>query len=158
MADKNERLVKVLFEKSNYGWGEYMVANVEFVKRNDDYTRLETPDDDLIGLTIRAQMTKGDQDGKFYGYCVTAKLETSDISRLESTAKSMRRIESKLEKLSQVEGSPRSFGEWLVKVCQILKVTSQVKKSRYSDQWVCSSLGDMRYEIENVEYGFAHPN
>ena len=50
---QDDRLVKIDFSKLNYGWGEYQIAEVEFVSRNDDYTCLGVPADDLIGLTIR---------------------------------------------------------------------------------------------------------
>lgn len=145
----------VMFEDQNY-WSKARICRVEFVGRSEDFSRLEATNSPLDHLIVRAQITPEFVKDGFYGYSIQARdLDTSSYEVLENVAKVMRQVEKKMAAMNDKFGWANSFGEWVVRVCDILKVENQVKKSRYSDQWVLSGIGDMRYSIEQSAREFA---
>lgn len=155
MTEKKEVFAFVKFEDSSY-WTKTRICKVEFVGRSEDFSRLEATNSPLDHLIIRAQITQEFVNDGFYGYSVQAcNLDTSSYEVLENVAKVMRQIERKMSAMNDKLGWPTSFGEWLVRVCDILKIDQHVKTSRYSDNWVTVNVGDMRYSIEQSAREFA---
>lgn len=155
MAEKKEVLAFVKFEDSHY-WTKTRICNIEFVTRTDDNSRLEPSYTALDHLIVRAQLTTEYAVDGFYGYSLNARnLDGASYEVLEQTAKVMRQVEKKMAAMNEKFGWVNSFGEWVVRLCDILKVENQVKTSRYSDQWVLSGIGDLRYSIEQSAREFA---
>lgn len=145
----------VKFEDQNY-WSKARICKVEFVGRSEDFSRLEATNSPLDHLIVRAQITPEFVKDGFYGYSVQAHdLCTSSYEVLESVAKVMRQIEKKMSAMNDKFGWPTSFSEWLVRLCDILKIDQHVKTSRYSDQWVTANVGDLRYTIDQSAHEFA---
>jgi len=142
------------FEDQNY-WSRAKICTVEFVSRSDDFSRLEPTNGALDHLTIRAQITPEFVKDGYYGYGLQAKVDTTNYEVLESVAKVMRHVEKKMIAANDKMGWPTSFGEWLVRVCDILKIDQHVESSRYSDNWVAANLGDVRYTIDQSAREFA---
>jgi hypothetical protein len=115
----------------------------------------------LANLALNCQWNrKGDNVNKPYGFGFGYKdiFSIDDAEKLESMAKTLRKIEKKLHAINENDGYTDNFGEWVVRLCKIIGCEWGIKPDKESEslpmfsdktyQWF--SLADIRSYIEET--------
>jgi len=102
---------------------------------------------DLAGLMISCQIDKHAGDSPSYAWCVEYRdIFSVDMPRAQSMAKTLAAIERRMSKMYDLEGSPKSYGQFVNRVARAIGAAGIQERGR--EGMMTWTLGESVYPVD----------
>jgi len=169
------RLGLLISEERDRSWRDYYHVRATVVvidptademRRIDQGERLSIPyervrncSDERIGglllnnLRVDSQGCGDDETRHLYGFdCRYHDVYTIDRTTAEAMGKTLRAIDTRLDKLAAKYGAPATFGQYLARVAEAIGATAMVTRESGSS----SSYSENEYRVRDIRDGIYH--